>query len=129
MILTVEVMKKDGTAFKATDGNWYNQDRKSRPDFSGLDRGTTVDVDNVDNWIKALKVTGTQSLSNKSNGSHKSFPSSDPERDLRISRGNAINGVFAAVFTSYAKEMSAEEATTKTLDVVDVVAKYITSGF
>ena len=127
MILTVEVMKKDKTAFKATDGNWYNQDKKSKPDFSILERGSTVDVENADNWIRAIKLVGSTALPSKSNNG--ALAPHDSDRDARISRGNAVNGAFAAVFASLSKEMSVEEATTKTLDVVDVVSKYITGGF
>lgn len=131
MELTIEVMKKDGTGFKATDGKWYQQDKKANPDFSALKAGNKIEVEANDIWVKSVKVTdaAVKAATKSFGGTFPKKAENTPEKDAMIARHTAVKAVYESpLMLEAVKDMSHEEATGVVQSEIVSLTQYIVTG-
>ena len=122
MEATVEAVSKFGFL---VDGVWYNPDKNSDISFKGINKGTKIDFTANGKYVKQISILG----SGEANMTNTSVsPVADTDRDARITRGNAINGGFAAFFAAHSTDRSHEEALTMALEDCNVLVEYISKG-
>lgn len=122
--ITVEAVAKEGHGFKDSVG-WKNADKKSGLNFKELHAGDVIDATlNPAGFVTAytLVTAGAPKKAWTPRGG-------SDDRSAQMSRGAAIKAVLSSpVVSQMVKDLSDEEALSKSFDISDEIATYIEKG-
>lgn len=129
MELVIEVVKKDGKAFKA-NGKWYNTDKRANLDFSGLRPSDVINADvNQDVWVKSFDLVSNHSATPASRKESETITASATAKDGMIARATAVKAVLeSSIMASFVKDMGHDEADAYLIDRMKSLEHYIVSG-
>ena len=127
--IRVEAISQTKKGIKPQGQGWINADRSLGGVFKDIvvgDTLTNVEISDDGKWVKSYQVKRPEAA--QSSGA--SAPSMNPsDRDSKITRGNAVNAAFAAVYTAaMADKKSHEESFAMAVDAADDLSKYIAEG-
>lgn len=127
MNLVIEAVSKTKEGLMS-GGTWYNADKKSKPDFSTLTPGTTIEADLNGKWVKSFKVVGEVAPVKERKAFGGSFGAPNPEKDAQIARSTAAKAVFSSSLFSGTADFSENYKNAKDT-MLDLEAYILTGKF
>lgn len=129
MELVIEVVKKDGKAFKA-NGKWYNTDKRANLDFSDLKPGDVINAEvNQDVWVKSFELASHGSSTPSARKESTAVIANATAKDGMIARATAVKAVLESQTLAKAVDgMGTDQAIAYLADHMKAFEQYIMTG-